>query len=149
MTTPHRKAATAEPWDPRTISDDAWRRIGIEPATLGTAIAGAERADGFKRCGGHDNRVTFAVDVWSQVYPVDDFERKEAGAEFLPITITGRRGFHYHRVAETRSDRCHLIFPSIHGSYSIDVLKLDPRSPDDPCDRAVEVAMVMVRFLPS
>ncbi|ATL65868.1 DUF3558 family protein [Nocardia terpenica] len=135
-------------WDPHQISHDVWRQIGIDPSTLTSAIAGFAYLRGFKRCGGHDTPRTYAVDVWSQVSTVDHFQREEAGAEFIPITIAGRRGLRYRPASDSTGDQCNLIFPAAQGSYSIVVVRLDPHSLVDPCDRVIEVANIVVPLLP-
>ncbi|KZM74985.1 DUF3558 family protein [Nocardia terpenica] len=135
-------------WDPRKITHDVWRRIGVDPATLSSNIAGFTHLHGFKRYGGHDTLRTYAVDVWSQVSTVGDFERGEARAEFVPVTIAGRQGLRYRPTSDRTGDQCHLIFPSPQGSYSITVTRLDSRSPVVPCDRVVEVAKIVVPWLP-
>ncbi|MBF6060493.1 DUF3558 family protein [Nocardia terpenica] len=139
----------AEPlWDPSRISHDVWRQIGVDPSTLTSTIAGFAYLRGFKRCGGHDTRRTYAVDVWSQVSTVDHFEREEAGAEFIPVTIAGRHGLRYRPTSDKTGDQCDLIFPAAQGSYSIVVVRLNPDSPVDPCDRVIEVANIVVPLLP-
>lgn len=47
-------------WDPRKITHDVWRRIGVDPATLSSNIAGFTHLHGFKRYGGHDTLRTYA-----------------------------------------------------------------------------------------
>ena len=103
---------------------------------------------GFKRCGGVDRSRTYAITVWAQRYTVNDFRRKESGIEFSPITIAGRAGFQYRPGSDHRGDQCCLIFPAVHGSCSVEVLRLDPKSARPPIDRAIEVAQVMVPVLP-
>ncbi|MFI6997184.1 hypothetical protein [Nocardia sp. NPDC050175] len=140
--------ATDALWDPCLIGEDAWRQIGVEPPTLSSDIGGIDRIDGFRRCGGRDQPRTYSIDVWSQVYTVDDFIRKEAGAEFVSVTVTGRLGLRYSPVSDRSGDRCNLVFDSILGSFSIAVLRLDPRSHVAPHLRAIEVANVVVPLLP-
>ncbi|NQE86002.1 hypothetical protein [Nocardia terpenica] len=140
--------ATDALWDPCALGHDVWQQIGIDPSTLSSSIAGFDRVDGFKRCGGHDIPRTYAVAVWSQIYTVDDFRRKEAGAEFVPVTVAGRDGLLYRPVRDRTGGQLHLIFPSPQGSYSIEVLRLDPRSPVEPRDRVLEVANIVVPLLP-
>ncbi|ATL68168.1 hypothetical protein CRH09_20240 [Nocardia terpenica] len=136
-------------WDPCQISHDIWRQIGVDPSTLTSDIAGFASFRGFKRCGGHDTRRTYAVDVWSQVSTLDHFQREETGAEFVPITITSRQGLRYRPASDTTGNQCNLIFPATQGSYSIVVVKLDSHSPIDPCDRVTEVANIVVPLLPA
>ncbi|WP_433661371.1 DUF3558 family protein [Nocardia sp. CA-128927] len=134
-------------WDPCLIGEEVWRQIGVDPGTLSSDIGGIDRIEGFRRCGGHDQPRTYSVDVWSQVYTVDDFTRKEAGTEFLPVTIADRNGLRYRPGSDRTGDQCNLTFPSILGSFSIVVLRLDPRSRVAPHDRAIEVANVVVPLL--
>ncbi|MFQ6397093.1 hypothetical protein ACLMAJ_26985 [Nocardia sp. KC 131] len=143
-----RQAAADALWDPTLIGDDVWRQIGVDPSTLSSDIGGIGRIDGFRRRGGHGHPRIYSVDVWSQVYTVDDFTHKESGAEFVPITIAGRPGLRYRRASDRAGDRCNLIFASILGSFSIEVLRLEPRSRVAPHDRAIEVANVVVPLLP-
>jgi hypothetical protein len=143
-----RHAVATELWDPRSIGDDVWRYIGVDPATLGSDIAGRDWMDGFHRRGGVDISRAYSVDVWSQVYTVDDFQRKEIGAEFAPVTIADRVGFHYHRAADRSRNHCHLLFPAAAGSYSIEVLRLYARSRTTSCARAIDVAHAVVPLLP-
>lgn len=136
-------------WDPRQIDLERWEAVGVDPSTLTTDIAGRPEVSGFKRCGGTDLLRAYAISVWSQRHTVEDFQRKEAGIEFAPITIAGRAGFRYRpRVDHNGDQRC-LIFAAAHGSCSIEVLRLDPNSPLPPADRAIAVAEVMVPLLPN
>ncbi|WP_433600374.1 hypothetical protein ACQPXH_00430 [Nocardia sp. CA-135953] len=143
-----RRAATNALWDPSLIGDDVWRQIGVDPATLSSDIGGIDRIDGFKRCGGHDHLRLYSIDVWSQIYTVDDFRRKEAGAAFVPVTIARRHGLRYRPVFDRAGDHCNLIFASTLGSFSIEVLRLEPGSAIAPLNRAIEVANIMVPLLP-
>lgn len=143
-----RKAATDALWNPALIGDDVWRQIGVDLSTLSSDIGGIDRIDGFRRCGGHDNPRTYSVDVWSQVYTVDDFTRKESGAEFVPVTIASRHGLRYRPASDRAGNHCNLIFASILGSFSIEVLRLEPRSRVAPYERAIEVANAVVPLLP-
>ncbi|WP_062980639.1 hypothetical protein [Nocardia anaemiae] len=143
-----RKAAADALWNPSLIGDDVWRQIGVDPSTLSSDIGGIDRIDGFRRCGGHDNPRTYSIDVWSQVYTVDDFTRKEAGVEFVPVRIADRRGLRYRPASDRAGDHCNLIFASILGSFSIEVLRLEPRSRVASDDRAIEVANAVVPLLP-
>ncbi|MFQ6329633.1 hypothetical protein ACLMAL_26340 [Nocardia sp. CWNU-33] len=143
-----RKKATAALWDPSLIAEAVWRQIGVDPSTLSSDIGGIDRIDGFKRCGGHDHPRIYSVDVWSQVYTVEDFIHKEAGAEFVPVTIAGRHGLWYRPASDRIGDHCNLIFASTLGSFSIEVLRLEPRISVTPGDRAIEVASVVVPLLP-
>jgi hypothetical protein len=143
-----RKAATDALWDPALIGDDVWRQIGVDPTTLSSDIGGIDRIGGFRRRGGHDNPRTYSVDVWSQVFTVDDFTHKEAGAEFVPVMIAGHHGLRYRPASDRAGDHCNLIFASMLGSFSIEVLRLEPRSRVSPLDRAIEVANVVVPLLP-
>jgi hypothetical protein len=136
-------------WDPRQIDPERWEEVGVDPSTLTTDIAGRPEVSGFKRCGGTDRLRVYAISVWSQRYTVEDFQRKEAGIKFAPITIAGRTGFRYRPRADHNGDQCCLIFPAAHGSCSIEVLRLDPNSPLPPADRAIAVAQVMVPLLPN
>ena len=135
-------------WDPREIDPDVWQQVDVDPSMLSTDIAGRPDAAGFKRCGGIDRPRAYAIDVWSQRYTLDDFRRKESAAEFVPVTIADRAGFRFRPRSDHSGDQCSLIFPAVHGSYSISVLRLDPHSPVAPADRAIEVAQVMVPLLP-
>ncbi|NQE90875.1 DUF3558 family protein [Nocardia terpenica] len=143
-----RTTATDALWDPCTLGPDVWRRIGVDPSTLSPRIAGFDRVDGFKRCGGVDALRTYAIDVWSQLHTIDDFRRKETGTEFIPITIADRDGFRYRPRSDHSGDQCNLIFPAVRGSYSVDVLRLDPRARTSPAERVVEVAEIVVPMLP-
>jgi hypothetical protein len=136
-------------WDPKEIGHDVWRRVGIDPATLTSDIAGSRRVYGFKRCGGIEDGRAYAVSVWSQLYTVDDVRRKETGVEFVPVIIGDRTGFRYSPSSDRHGDRCELIFLAADASYSIEVLRLDPRTRIVPADRALEVARVIVPLLPS
>ncbi len=136
-------------WDPRSIGTDVWRQLGLEPSALSSEVAGMARFEGFKRCGGQDNSRTFAIDIWSQLYTVDDLRRNMAGADLVPIMIAGRDGWRYTPKSNHAGDRCGLIFPSNQGSFSITVLSLDPRSPVESCARANEVAIIVVPHLPA
>ncbi|MBV7706466.1 DUF3558 domain-containing protein [Nocardia nova] len=138
------QAATAALWDPCTIPHETWQQVGVAPSTLSPTIAGSDHVDGFKHCGGHDVPWTFGVDVWSQIYSVDDYRHKESGTTFQPVTIAGRDGFEYHKTA----DECNLIFASKQGSYSVEVLKQDPESAVVPCDQATTVANAIIPLFP-
>ncbi|MBF6329098.1 DUF3558 family protein [Nocardia transvalensis] len=135
-------------WDPCGLGDEVWRQVGVDPATLRSDIGGIARIEGFKRCGGIDVERTCAVDIWAQIYTVEDFRRKEVGTEFIPISIAGREGLRYRPICDRTGQQCSLLFPAAVGSFSIEVLKLDPRGPVDPCARAIEVATVVVPLLP-
>ncbi|MBF6331856.1 hypothetical protein [Nocardia transvalensis] len=143
----NRQSAAAALWDPRQLSHETWRQIGIDPATLSSDIGGLDHVDGFKRCGGYDGARTYLVDVWAQIYTVTDFQRKKIGADFVPVTIDHRSGLGY-RPAFRPADHYSLVFPSIHGSYSVEVLRVDPRSQVEPRDHAIKVAKIVVPLLP-
>ncbi|WP_194289691.1 DUF3558 domain-containing protein [Nocardia macrotermitis] len=135
-------------WDPSTLADAVWRQVGIDPATLSTTIGGFDRVEGFKRCGGQDNPRTLALDVWSQLYTEEDFRRKHAEVEFTPISIADRPGLQFRPITDRRGDQCHLLFPARQGSFGINVLRLNPRTPSLPATKATEAAAVIVPLLP-
>ncbi|WP_169814659.1 DUF3558 family protein [Nocardia pseudovaccinii] len=142
-------AATAALWDPCQISQDVWRSIGVDPSTLSSDIGGTQEP-GFKLCGGHDTKPerTFDVDVWSTIHTVEDYKRKEANTEFVPVNVAGRAGVRYRPAGDKRGDQCVLLFPARQGAFSIDVMKQEASSPVAPCDRAIAVAEIVVPLLP-
>jgi len=135
-------------WGPQEIGHDAWQRIGVESESLTCDIAGRSRVHGFKRCGGVDHDRSYAISVWSQLHTIDDVRHKETGVEFVPTVIGDRTGFRYTPRSDHGGDQCILIFPAADESYSIDVQRLNPRSRTTPVDRLVQVAQVIVPFLP-
>ncbi|MEV5838990.1 DUF3558 domain-containing protein [Nocardia sp. NPDC052112] len=142
-------AATAALWDPCQIPQDVWRRMGVDPSTLSSDIGGTQEP-GFKLCGGHDTKPerTFDVDVWSTIHTVEDYKRKEANAEFVPVNVGGRAGVSYRPAADKRGDQCNLLFPAKQGAFLVTVLKQEASSPVAPCDRATAVAEIVVPLLP-
>ena len=150
--TTDKHAATAALWDPCTIPHEVWRQIGVDPSTLSNDMgggAGVALPDGFKRCGGHNNPWTVSVDVWSQIYGVDDFKRKEAGAQFTDVTVAGRSGVRYQPAGDKTGDHCNIVFPSSAGSFSIEVMRADPSSTVNPCDHAMHVPGTVVPLIPN
>ncbi|MQY24395.1 DUF3558 family protein [Nocardia macrotermitis] len=136
-------------WDPRTLPDEVWQQVGVDPTTLATTIGGLEGVfKGFKRCGGRSNPGNFALDVWSQMYTLEDFRRKHAGVEFVPISIAGREGMRFRPITDRQGDQCDLLFPAEQGSLSVTVLRLDHHSSSSPFERAAEAAAVIVPLLP-
>lgn len=142
------KAATAALWDPCTLDSAAVAQMKVDPSTRKSDIAGQSSVEGFKKCTWHDNPWTYSVNVWSTVYTVDDYRKKEAGADFQPVTIGGRSGVKYEPMDDSSGDQCFVQFPGDHGSFIVSVLRQDPSTPEAPCDRATAAATAVVGALP-
>lgn len=87
--------------------------------------------------------------MWSQIRSVAEYRRKESGTEFASVTIGGRAGFAFSPKSDHSGDQRSLIVPATNGSYSIEVLRLDPRSRTLPAGWLLEVAQIMVPLLPN
>jgi hypothetical protein len=136
-------------WDPSTRIDDAvCRAIGLDPTTASRTIGGVAPPAGFALWSAHDVTGMYSVTVWSQIYTLDDFLRKEASAEFVPVTIADRAGYRYSPAGDTTGDHCTLIFPAAQGSCSIQLIRQSARAPSRPCDKAIEIATVLVPLFP-
>lgn len=147
--TPPPRRTPATLWDPSTAIDPKiWRQIGLDPTTTTNTFGGAEPPYGFRLYSGHDTTRMYSVTVWSQIYTVEEFRRKESGAIFIPITIGTRTGFRYAPAADTTGDHCTLIFPAPHGSCSIQLIRQSTRAPMSPADKAIRIARLIVPFFP-
>lgn len=134
-----------ELWDPRPIADDVWRRIGVDPSTLSSDIAGFQHLDQFKRCGGVDFH-GYAIDVWSQIHTIEDFRHHKPPFAVVPVCVSDRHGLRHRPQTGQADTHSHLIFPATQGSCSIEVLR--SRSGPTAACRIMEVAAVLVPLLP-
>ncbi|WP_181063701.1 DUF3558 domain-containing protein [Nocardia nova] len=142
------KAATAALWDPCTLDASTVGQMKVDPSTRKSDIAGQSSVEGFKKCTWHDLPWTYSVNVWSTVYTVDDYRKKEAGADFQPVTVGGRSGVKYDPADDSSGDQCFVQFPGENGSYILSVLRQDPTTAEAPCDRATAAASAVVGTLP-
>lgn len=136
-------------WDPATQIDPAiWQRIGLDPTTTTDTLGSIAPPYGFRLYTGHDTTRMYSITIWSQIYTVEEFRRKESGAAFIPVTIGTRTGFRYAPAADTTGDHCTIIFPVPHGSCSIQIIRQSTRAPISPSDKAIRIARVIVPFFP-
>ncbi len=91
----------------------------------------------------------YSITVWSQIYTVEDFRRRESGAVFHPVTIAARLGFRYTPSADTTGDHCTLIFPTLQDSCSIQVIRQSTHAPIPPCNKAIQIAALLVPLFPA
>ena len=147
----HHLQKTSNPvalWDPGTqISPDIWRKIGLDPATASSTLGGIAPPRGFALYGGHCTTRMYSITVWSQIYTVEDFRRKE-GIPFSPITIAGRPAYHYAPAGDTTGDHHTIIFPTPRGSCSIQIIRQSPRAPATPYTKALNIATVLGPLFP-
>lgn len=135
-------------WDPGTqIDPGVWRAIGLDPATASRTIGGIAPPRAFALYGGHCTTRMYSVTVWSQIYTVGDFRRKER-TPFHPITIAGRPAYHYTPAGDTTGDHCTVIFHTPHGSCSIQVIRQSPRAPNTPYLEVLHIAAVLAPLFP-
>lgn len=141
-------ASTAALWDPCSIGSEVWTRTGVDPSTVSSTIAGTDRVDGWKHCGGHDKPWTYSVDVWSTTHTIDDYRKRQDYTDFVPITVAGRDGFRYRQTSDSSGDKCDIVFPTSGGAAEVSVLRQDSKATVTPCDRAIAVATVVVPLMP-
>ncbi|MQY24344.1 hypothetical protein [Nocardia macrotermitis] len=135
-------------WDPTRIDHEAWGEAGVDPSSLTSDIAGRTRVAGFKRCGGKEFSRGYAINVWSQLYTVDDFRKVRSGTDFDAVTIADRVGYRYRPRFDHGGDQWDLLFAAEDGSCSIEVIRLSRRVRTAPVDRLLQVAQVLVPHLP-
>lgn len=135
-------------WDPGAqIALAVWEDIGIDPRTRSSTIGGVTPPRGFALCGGHCTTRLYSVTVWSQIYTVDDFRRKE-GIPFSPITIAGRTAYHYTPAGDTTGDHCTIIFPTSQGSCSVQIIRQSRRARVTPYIKALHIATILAPLFP-
>ncbi|ATL66161.1 DUF3558 domain-containing protein [Nocardia terpenica] len=147
-TTTDKQAATAALWDPCTrIGSDTLEKLGLDQSSKESGAGGVPQP-GWKICTWFTPEHNQSTTVFSTIYTIDDFKKKEDNTDFVGISIAGRDGFRYHRASDKNNESCALVFPGSSGSYQVSFENLDPGMTSSPCDGAVQVANNVVPLFP-
>ncbi|MQY21986.1 hypothetical protein [Nocardia macrotermitis] len=135
-------------WDPATQAPrEVWQEIGLDLDTATTTIGGIAPPREFALYGGQLTTWMYSVTVWSQLYTVEDFRRKER-TPFTMVPIAGPPAYHYTPAGDTTGDHRTIIFPTSYGSCSIQVIRQSTRAPATPAREAIRIATILVPVLP-
>lgn len=140
-------AAVAQPWDPCTLSDEALRRAGLDPATEGPGLS----ADppGSKSCGWEAEDFDVIMTA-STTLPVEDIRNGIGNIDFQDVEVPDRSAFTYREESDEPGTFCWLVVPFQDGGLVVTQVARSPLTKDTTpmCEWAVRVGEALVAEIP-